>query len=276
MIADNTILLGIIAILNGFYLVGQRNQRGDLKDLVNQMKLLSDDFLIVKTEHRDRYPCEIEEPAKKILVKKRKIRFARSATMILLFIFLCGCSVSKHVNSEKLVTNSNVTEKGVLNVDQKKEKVNDIHSNIDDHITENCDSNYSVPGQTTSASKSVKDLLGGDPLIRESGNITGEVRYDSVTGKVFLTVIEKPHQLPTKFLRTIDHHEQLTDQSKEDDHALTNSTSNKNEKDSSTDQVKEKQVDTSYLGWIPVVLGLAAIVGVVVFVFFKFIKPRIL
>ncbi len=49
--ADNTILLGIIALLNGAYLVGQKNQREDFKNMVLKLEHLMEEFIKLKTEH---------------------------------------------------------------------------------------------------------------------------------------------------------------------------------------------------------------------------------
>jgi len=56
MLADNTILLGIIALLNGAYLFGQKNQRADFKEVAVKLEHLVEEFLIVKTEHRINHP----------------------------------------------------------------------------------------------------------------------------------------------------------------------------------------------------------------------------
>ena len=54
--ADNTILLAIIAILNGAYLIGQKNQRSDFKDMSVKLETWVIAFTKLKAEHDANFP----------------------------------------------------------------------------------------------------------------------------------------------------------------------------------------------------------------------------
>ena len=56
MLNDNTVLLGIIALLNGAYLYQQRNQRADFKEMIARIENLTQELMIMKTEHKLFHP----------------------------------------------------------------------------------------------------------------------------------------------------------------------------------------------------------------------------
>jgi hypothetical protein len=49
--ADNTILLAVIAILNGAYLIGQKNQRSNFKEISAKLEAWVIAFTKLKAEH---------------------------------------------------------------------------------------------------------------------------------------------------------------------------------------------------------------------------------
>ena len=49
-----TILLFIIAMLNGAYLIGQKNQRDDMKELATKLEHWILEFMELKGEHKSR------------------------------------------------------------------------------------------------------------------------------------------------------------------------------------------------------------------------------
>ena len=88
MLTDNTVLLGIIAIFNGAYLVGQRNQRADFKEMVIKLEHLAEELLVIKTEHRANYPCTVLTKPRKITPMPPKKKFTRGIGLLLLFLLV--------------------------------------------------------------------------------------------------------------------------------------------------------------------------------------------
>ena len=90
MLADNTILLGIIALLNGAYLFGQKNQRADFKEMTGKFEALANEFLIVKTEHHFNHPDQllprVKPPEKKVILKRKGLRRSMALVIIILLI----------------------------------------------------------------------------------------------------------------------------------------------------------------------------------------------
>ena len=69
--ADNTILLTVIAILNGAYLIGQKNQRSDFKAMSEKMENWIIAFTKLKAEHDTNFPEKPETKPVHHIVKKK-------------------------------------------------------------------------------------------------------------------------------------------------------------------------------------------------------------
>jgi hypothetical protein len=51
-----TILLFIIALLNGAYLIGQKNQRDDMRTLATKLEHWIEEFIRLKAQHDSTFP----------------------------------------------------------------------------------------------------------------------------------------------------------------------------------------------------------------------------
>ena len=70
--ADNTILLAVIAILNGAYLIGQKNQRSDFKEMSAKLESWVIAFTKLKAEHDANFAEKPQQKPSPHIVKKSK------------------------------------------------------------------------------------------------------------------------------------------------------------------------------------------------------------
>ncbi len=69
--ADNTILLAVIAILNGAYLIGQKNQRSDFKEISAKLEAWVIAFTKLKAEHDAKFAEKPQPKTSPHIVKKK-------------------------------------------------------------------------------------------------------------------------------------------------------------------------------------------------------------
>jgi hypothetical protein len=110
----------------------------------------------------------------------------KNITIILCLALLTSCSVFKKVNKTENKT------------DVKTETTTTETTRITETETQTADTVIHEAGTEVSGTKPVQELVEGDSLCAENDQVKSTVTYDKVTGKLKLTALVKPHNIPVK------------------------------------------------------------------------------
>ena len=192
---------------------------------------------------------------------------------IALLITLNSCTTSKHVTRDKETSSDQSESKEAIASKDKKEVKTDLKATIDTHTSENCDSNFLVPGSTLQGEKSLRDLLSDGNMNIESNTVGANIHYDSVSKTIHLVINEKARLFPVQFNKTTDTREVKDQQTNLNESSEASAVKNHKSSSESEKITVQKEVERTFPWWlIPVVVVMAVIVFVVV----KEVHKRIL
>ncbi len=192
---------------------------------------------------------------------------------IALLITITSCTTSKHVTREKETASVQSESKEATASKDKKEVKTDLKATIDTHTSENCDSNFLVPGSSLQGEKSLKDLLSDGNLKIESSDVNAYVHYDSTSKSVTLVVNEKNRLIPVRFNRTTDTREVRDQQTNLEVNSEASAVKDQKSSSESAKETVQKEVENTYSFW-PWIIWIA-LSAVIIFVAIK-VKNRFL
>jgi hypothetical protein len=141
-----------------------------------------------------------------------------------------------------------------------KEIKTDIHASVDTHTSENCDTNFQTPGSNVTGEKSLEYLLQGGSFELENSAVKGTIRVDTLSGKVTLSLDEKPKTFPHSFNRTTDTHETTNKETNEKEDLKTSALQKTKTYSDFQSSLVEKQVERSFpWWWIPIAVCILVI-----------------
>ena len=170
-----------------------------------------------------------------------------------LLILVTGCNLAKHVTRDRVNASSQIESKVSMDSKLSKQTKTDIHNSVDTHTSENCDTTFQTPGSNVTGQKSLESLLTGGCFEIENNAVKGTIRLDTLSGKLSLSLEEKPRTFPCKFNRTVDTH-QTTDQDTKMNEDLKTSAANqtKASSDSQSSTIQKDVKRTIPWWWIPI------------------------
>ena len=173
----------------------------------------------------------------------------RSIIIIALVIVNTACSTQKHVTCNQVKTTSESEVKELSDSRLKTDEHKDITNSIDTHIVEQCDTIFTSQGSEITGSQLLSDMLSGMDLNIENADVKGSLSYDSLTGKLILKVVDKPLAIPVSFNRSTDTHQVINDQSRQTDDLVSSYRHQQNDKATTDDLQKARDVKTSMPWW---------------------------
>jgi hypothetical protein len=172
---------------------------------------------------------------------------------IVLLTMITGCNVQKHVSRSQLNASSQTETRDEMASRLNKEIKTDIQSSVDTHTSENCDTNFQTPGSNVTGEKSLEYLLQGGSFELENSAVKGIIRVDTLSGKVTLSIDEKPKIFPHSFNRTTVTHETTNKETNEKEDLKTSAQQKTKTNSDLQSSLVDKQVEKTFnWWWIPI------------------------
>ena len=170
-----------------------------------------------------------------------------------LLILVTGCNLAKHVTRDRVNASSQIESKVSMDSKLSKQTKTDIHNSVDTHTSETCDTIFQTPGSSVTGQKSLESLLTDGCFEIENNAVKGTIRLDTLSGKLSLSLEEKPRTFPCTFNRTKDTH-QTTDQDIKENEDLKTSAANQTKagSDFKSSTIQKAVKRTIPWWWIPI------------------------
>jgi uncharacterized protein (DUF608 family) len=191
----------------------------------------------------------------------------------ILFNLIIGCSVQKQVNRQQVAASSQSETREEMASRLKKETKTDVTATMDQRVTETCDTSLQVPGSSLHGNKALADLLSDGYFKMESNEMEASVLVDTLSGKVTLSVIEKPRVIPHKFNRITETRVTTNKTINEEQDLKTTGSQQITTKSESESNLVVKDVRRSVSWWG---IGIAILAGCLVFLIARKVRNRIL
>lgn len=187
------------------------------------------------------------------------------AVIIAVLIILSGCTTSKGVHQER---NREKVERNLQEtIDTKSQATTktDTRSVSDTRIFEEFDTTIRKLPSEIAGYKPLNDFLKGERIKSETGDMTLETYYDSITGTIRSQAIIKEQNITIKAKRITERHEVSAQQQSKSENSGTSLTRKDQLSKQSDTEKKDKDVTrTGFPAWLIIAIIFAVIVGVAV------------